>query len=64
MTYQQAHDVLAEHQKWRRGIGKYGWHTEPEKNRPMPYAPSVIGEAIDCAIDALAEMVERKGSAE
>ena len=26
MTYQQAHDVLAEHQKWRRGIGQYEWY--------------------------------------
>lgn len=58
MTYQQAHDVLAEHQKWRRGIGQYEWQPEPEKNLPMPCGPKELGEAMDCAIDALAAMAE------
>lgn len=58
MTYQQAHDVLAEHQKWRRGIGQYEWQPEP------PYGPKELGEAMDCAIDALAEMAEISGGKE
>lgn len=63
MTYQQAHDVLAEHQRWRRGIGQYEWQPEPERNLPMPYGPKELGEAIDRAIDALAEMASEKGGA-
>lgn len=62
MTYQQAHNILAEHQKWRRGIGQYECQPEPEKNLPMPYGPKELGEAMDRAIDALAEMAERKGA--
>lgn len=63
MTYQQAHDVLAEYQQWRRGIGQYEWQPDPKKNLPIPYEANVIGEAIDRAIDALAAVVKRKGSA-
>lgn len=58
MTYKQAYEVLAEHQKWRRGIGQYGWQQKPEKNLPMPYGPKELGEAIDAALGALAEMAE------
>ena len=56
MTYQQAREILSEHQQWRRGVGKYEWNVEPDKNEPMPYAPHIVGEAIDCALVALGAM--------
>lgn len=53
MTYQQAQVILSEHQKWRRGEGKYAFSEDPLQNVDMPYTPTEIGCAIDKALEAL-----------
>ena len=58
MTNREAHDILAEHQKWRRGEGKYEWHEEPSENAPMPYSAKLVGEALDKAMQALDAVAE------
>lgn len=58
MTYQQAHDVLAEYQQWRRGEGRYAWDGEPAKYPTAPFTPSELGEAIDVAVRACEAMRE------
>lgn len=45
--------ILDTYQKWSRGIGEFAWNKDPIKNKPLPYAPREVGEAIDVAITAL-----------
>ena len=49
MTKDEAREILIEHNKWRRD-SFYGV--------PQPYRPESVGQAIDCAIQALGDAEE------
>ena len=53
MKFKTAYRILSEHQKWRRGEGKYAWSGDPTKRVDMPYTPKKLGVAIDTALEAL-----------
>ena len=54
MKFKTAYRILAEHQKWLRGEGKYAWSGNPAKRAEMPYTPEKLDVAIDTALNALA----------
>ena len=42
-------DRLAEHNLWRRGLGKYAWN-DGDPAAPMPFPPQKLGQDIDLAV--------------
>lgn len=48
MVVRKAIEILSEFNKWRRGLPPYDVWGEK-----LPYSPTEIGEAIDCAIEKL-----------
>ena len=46
-------ECLVENQNWRRGIGRYEFSDDPEKNAPMPFCPKALGIIEDAAIKFL-----------
>lgn len=59
LSYEEAYEILSEHQKWRRGEDKYAWNEDPTKDMAMPYSPTQIGWAIDKALVLLRIQVEQ-----
>lgn len=55
MTPAKCLEVLAEHQLWRRGRGKYA-----EPGAKSPHDALVVGIALDTAIDLLRREVQNK----
>lgn len=53
MKFKTAYKILSEHQKWRRGEGKYECSEDTAKRVEMPYTPKKLGVAIDTALEAL-----------
>ncbi len=60
MTLQEALEILLEFNKWRRAQGEYAWNEDPAKNKPYPFKPDQIGEAIDVACTILDKAVNLK----
>lgn len=55
MTPIEVAEALEEHQRWRRGEGKYDWDPQDPKSvhAPMPFNPKELGEIEDQAIKYL-----------
>lgn len=51
MVKKTAIRVLEEFNRWRRGQGEYQWNEDPSKNKQLDFNPTVIGEAIDFAVE-------------
>ena len=60
MTPKEALEILLEFNKWRRAQGDYAWNEDPTKNKPYPFKPSQIGEAIDVACALMDKVVNLK----
>lgn len=58
MDDKQAYKVLSEIQDWRRERPPYDGDT-PETHRSMPYSPREFGKAIDAALKALKEKIDK-----
>ena len=59
MTIEEAYEVLREFQMWRRGEGKYAFSETPSENERLLYSASVVGIALDVAIETLKKEVEK-----
>jgi len=48
--------LLQEYQDWRKGVGKYAWNPDPEKNESIPFTPQQLTQIEEAAIDFLSKL--------